>query len=76
LTFLARFDDTLSRQQHGPKFSSVIYISYLQVDSTHWFYHWRRTGGRHNCITYLLADVVARPSATPATPTSACWHFA
>jgi len=41
-----------------------------------WFYHRRRTGGRHNCITYLLTDVVAWPTATPATPTSVCWFSA
>ena len=27
----------------------------------------RRTGGRHNCITYLLTDIVAWPTAMPAT---------
>ena len=41
----------------------------------HWFSHWRRTGGRHNCITYLLTDVLAWPTATLATPTSVCWFF-
>jgi len=24
-----------------------------------WFSHWRRTGRRHSCITYLLTDVEA-----------------
>jgi len=27
-----------------------------------WFSHRRRTGGRHNCITYILTDVVAWPT--------------
>jgi len=40
-----------------------------------WFYHRRRTGGRHNCITYLLTDVVAWTTATPATPPSICWFL-
>jgi len=38
-----------------------------------WFSHRRRTDGRRNCITYLLANVVAWPAATPSTPTSVCW---
>ena len=29
-----------------------------------WFSHQRKTGGRHNCITILLTDVVAWPTAT------------
>jgi len=37
------------------------------------FSHQRRTGGRHNCITYLLTDVVGWPTPTPATTTSVCW---
>jgi len=40
-----------------------------------WFSHRCRTGGRHNFITYLLTDVVAWPTATPATPTSVCWFL-
>jgi len=40
-----------------------------------WFSHRRRTGGRYNCITYLLTDVVAWPTATIAMPTSICWFF-
>jgi len=33
-----------------------------------WFSHRRRTGGRHNCITCLLTDVVAWPTATLPRP--------
>ena len=29
-----------------------------------WFSHQQKTGGRHNCITILLTDVVAWPTAT------------
>jgi len=47
-----------------------------ELDSTRWFSHRCRTGGRHDCITYLLTDVVACPTARPATPTSVCWFFA
>jgi len=46
-----------------------------KVDSMRWFSHRRGTGGRHNCITYLLTDVVAWLTATSATPTPVCWFF-
>jgi len=26
----------------------------MKLDSMRWFSHRRRTGGQHNCITYLL----------------------
>ena len=35
-----------------------------------------RAGGRHNCTTYLLTNVMAWPTATLATPTPVCWSFA
>jgi len=47
-----------------------------KLDSMRWFSHRRRSGGRHNCITYLVTDVVAWPGSTPAIPTSVCWFFA
>jgi len=53
--------------------ANVQYIPFLVVDQLwkldrmRWFSHRRRTGGRHNCITYLLMDVVAWLTATPAT---------
>jgi len=37
-----------------------------KLDSMRWFSHWCRTGGRHNCITYLLMDIVVWPTATHA----------
>ena len=49
---------------------------YIFKNRMRWFSHRRRSGRRHNCITYLLTDVVAWPTATPATPTSVCWFFA
>ena len=45
--------------------ANVQYIPFLVVDQLwkldrmRWFSHRRRTGGRHNCITYLLMDVLA-----------------
>ena len=54
------------------RLSSSVYI-HSQPDSMCWFSHWCRTGGRHNCITYLLMDVVELPTAMP---TSVCWFFA
>ena len=33
---------------------------WMKLDSMRWFSHRRRTGGRHNCMTYLLTDVVDR----------------
>jgi len=41
---------------------------FMELDSMRWFSHRRRTGRWHNCNTYLLTDVVAWPTATPATP--------
>jgi len=40
----------------------------LKLHSMRWFSHQHRTSGRHNCITYLLMDIVAWPTATPAMP--------
>ena len=37
---------------------------HVGLESMRWFSHRRRTGGRHNCITYLLTDVVVWPTAT------------
>jgi len=39
----------------------------IKLDSMRWFSHQHRTGGLHNCITYLLMDVVAWPTATPTS---------
>jgi len=50
----------------------LVWLFMCQLDSTHWFSHWRRTGGRHNCITYLLTDVMAWPTATPARLSCVC----
>jgi len=60
------------RQQY---FASRSKVTTEELDSMRWFSHRRRTGGRHNCITYLLMDVVAWPTATLTTPTSVCWFF-
>jgi len=45
----------------------IYFSSNMKLDSMRWFSHRRRTGRRHNCITYLLADVVTWPTATPHT---------
>jgi len=36
-------------------------IYHQTLDSMCWFSHWRRTGGRHNCVTYLLMPSLPCP---------------
>jgi len=39
---------------------------HVKLDTMRWFSHRRRTGGRNNCTSYLLMDIVSWPTATPA----------
>jgi len=48
---------TLSHADYDKHKSNII-----KLDSMRWFSHRRRTGGRHNCINYLLTDVVGGDS--------------
>jgi len=48
----------ISSNRFGKRIFKVGRVVEKKLDSMRWFSHRRRTGGRHNCITYLLTDVV------------------